>query len=166
MSLPADSPTTQTYISIGVVVYYYCGDYIASPALGSAGPVMKKICYGLALPALFVSSIIFTHLSAKYLFIRLLKNSAHLTSNSLTHWVVWLSCVGVSALSSFVIAEGVPVFDGLISLVGALFGTIMSKLRLFLLLGKTADLLFPATALQMMGTLRRCEDSILSLTAE
>lgn len=87
---------------------------------------MKRVCYGLALPALFVSSIIFTHLSAKYLFIRLLKGTSHLTSNSVTHWAVWLGSVGASALAAFVIAEGVPVFDGLISLVGALFGTIMT----------------------------------------
>lgn len=108
------------------MVYYFCGDFIASPALGSAGPLMKKICYGLALPALFVSSIIFTHLSGKYLFVRILKNSVHLTSNSVVHWAVWLGSVGTSALVAFVIAEGVPVFDGLISLVGALFGTIMT----------------------------------------
>ena len=35
---------TATYITIGVVVYYYCGSYVASPALGSAGPLLKKVC--------------------------------------------------------------------------------------------------------------------------
>jgi len=51
------------YLIIGVVVYTYCGSYVASPALGSAGPLMKKVCYGLALPGLFVSGMMVSHVS-------------------------------------------------------------------------------------------------------
>lgn len=54
---------TVLYITIGVVVYYYCGSYVASPALGSAGVLMKKICYGLALPGLIVTVMLVTHVS-------------------------------------------------------------------------------------------------------
>jgi hypothetical protein len=52
-----------TYIVIGVVVYYYCGSFVASPALGSAGVLLKKVCYGLALPGLCVSTLLFVHVS-------------------------------------------------------------------------------------------------------
>lgn len=52
---------TAVYTAIGIVVYYYCGSYVASPALGSAGNVMKKVCYGLALPGLLVSTLILIH---------------------------------------------------------------------------------------------------------
>jgi amino acid permease len=51
------------YLVIGVVVYKYCGSYVASPALGSAGPLMKKVCYSIALPGLFVTSMIVSHVS-------------------------------------------------------------------------------------------------------
>jgi formate/nitrite transporter FocA (FNT family) len=54
---------TSVYIAIGVVVYYFCGSYVASPALGSAGTLMKKVCYGLALPGLIVSTTLFVHVS-------------------------------------------------------------------------------------------------------
>lgn len=37
--------TTSTYLIIGCVVYHYVGEYIASPALGSAGTLMKKACW-------------------------------------------------------------------------------------------------------------------------
>lgn len=57
------STVTVVYIAIGIVVYYYCGSYVASPALGSAGVLMKKICYGLALPGLLVSTLILLHVS-------------------------------------------------------------------------------------------------------
>lgn len=52
---------TVTYLAISVVVYYYCGSYVASPALGSAGPLLKKICYGLALPGLIATTTINIH---------------------------------------------------------------------------------------------------------
>lgn len=49
------------YIVVGIVVYYYCGSYVSSPALGSAGPVVKKVAYGIALPGLLVTAILLTH---------------------------------------------------------------------------------------------------------
>ena len=54
---------TVVYIIIGVIVYYYCGSYVGSPALGSAGVLMKKICYGLVLPGLLVTEILYIHVS-------------------------------------------------------------------------------------------------------
>ena len=54
---------TVVYIVVGVIVYYYCGSYVASPALGSAGTLVKKVSYGLALPGLSVSAILPTHVS-------------------------------------------------------------------------------------------------------
>ncbi|WWC70826.1 uncharacterized protein I206_104778 [Kwoniella pini CBS 10737] len=110
---------------VGVVVYYYCGQFVASPALGSAGGTLKKICYGLALPGLFVTAMMFTHLPAKFLFVRLLRGSKHLTSNSPKHYIIWYSCVAGCVLFSYIIASAIPVFDGIASLVGALFGTVL-----------------------------------------
>ncbi|KAM0787036.1 hypothetical protein ACM66B_006302 [Microbotryomycetes sp. NB124-2] len=124
--LLTQSFVTLIYVVIGVVVYVFCGDEVASPALGSAGVLMQKICYGIALPALLVGSVIYTHLPAKYIFVRILRGSKHLASNSFVHWATWLSCVGGTTILAFVIAESVPVFGGLVSLVGALLGTIMS----------------------------------------
>lgn len=49
------------YIAIGVVIYYYCGSYVSSPALGSAGPVLKKVSYGFAIPGLLASTLLFIH---------------------------------------------------------------------------------------------------------
>jgi hypothetical protein len=52
------------YITVGIVVYYYCGSYVASPALGSAGPTLKKVGYGIALPGLMVSAILLLHVNS------------------------------------------------------------------------------------------------------
>lgn len=55
------STITVVYIVIGIVVYYFCGSYVASPALGSAGVTMKKVCYGLALPGLCIGTVLLCH---------------------------------------------------------------------------------------------------------
>lgn len=141
--LVCQSVVVAIYIAIGTVVYYYCGSYVASPALGSAGSTMKKLCYGIALPGLFVTTILVTHVSAldlpisyglltvaklpaKFIFIRVLRGSKHLNSNSLIHWATWLGCTFGVTVVAYIIASAIPVFDGLVSLIGALLGTLMS----------------------------------------
>ncbi|KAF5529962.1 amino acid transporter [Fusarium mexicanum] len=116
---------TLTYLVIGIIVYYYCGSYVASPALGSAGPLLKKIGYGIALPGLVVSSILSTHLVSKHFFVRILRGSKHLAANTFIHWATWLGCVCSVATTAYCIASGIPVFGGLVSLIGALLGTLM-----------------------------------------
>lgn len=120
------SGVTAVYVAVGTVVYYYCGSYVASPALGSAGVTMKKVNYGLALPGLIVSTTLLTHFPAKYIFVRALRGSKHLAINSIVHWVSWLGCTFGVAMIAYIIASAVPVFGGLIALVGALLGTLMT----------------------------------------
>lgn len=60
---------TAIYIVVGTVVYYYCGSHVASPALGSAGPLLKKISYGFALPGLCVSVVLFLHVSLRFILV-------------------------------------------------------------------------------------------------
>ncbi|CAI6069447.1 unnamed protein product [Clonostachys chloroleuca] len=117
---------TATYLTIGCVVYYFCGSYVASPALGSAGPLMKKICYGLALPGLAATTTIVIHLPSKYIFLRLMRGSKHLISNSLIHWGTWLGCTFGTTVIAYIVASAIPVFGDLVSLIGALLGTLMS----------------------------------------
>ncbi|KAM5347494.1 hypothetical protein ACJ41O_010499 [Fusarium nematophilum] len=117
---------TITYIVIGCVVYIYCGSYVATPALGSAGPLIKKICYGIALPGLLATTVLVSHFAAKYAFVRILRGSRHLSTNTVVHWGTWLGCTFTTALVAYIIASSVPIFGGLVSLVGALLGTLLS----------------------------------------
>ncbi|KAJ5369226.1 uncharacterized protein N7496_008986 [Penicillium cataractarum] len=119
------SVVTCFYLAIGIVIYYYCGSYVSSPALGSAGPVVKKVSYGFALPGLIVSTLLFVHITGKYIFVRMLKGSRHLTANTVKHWVIWLGCTFGVTIVAYIIASAIPVFGDLVSLVGALLGTPM-----------------------------------------
>lgn len=65
-------------------------------------------------------------LPAKYIFVRLLRGTKHLTSNSKTHWIVWLSCTSGSAVIAYIVASAVPIFGNLVSLIGAVFITTLA----------------------------------------
>lgn len=65
-------------------------------------------------------------LPGKYILIRVLRGSKHLAANTFVHWATWLGCTGGITVIAYLIASGIPVFGGLVSLVGALIGTLMS----------------------------------------
>lgn len=44
----------------------------------------------------------------------------------MVHWGTWLGCTSIITIISYCIASGIPVFGGLVSLVGALLGTLMA----------------------------------------
>lgn len=117
--IPVGILVGSVYLSLSMVVYYYCGQWIATPSLGSAGPLIKKVAYGIALPSLVVSAGIFNHSSAKTTFVRLLRDSEHLQSNTWQHWSLWLGLnVGFGFLA-FLAAEAIPVFNYILALAGS-----------------------------------------------
>lgn len=108
------------YLSFSLVVYRYAGKWVASPSLGSAGQTVKMVAYGIGLVGLIVSACLYLHVAAKYLFVRILRNSKHLQANTLVHWATWLSCIVGLGFLAFIIAEAVPIFNYLIALTGSL----------------------------------------------
>ena len=48
---------------IATIVYFYAGQYVATPALGTAGVLLKRISYGIALPSLIVAGVLYSHVS-------------------------------------------------------------------------------------------------------
>jgi len=111
---------TAAYLSFSLVVYRWCGQWVASPSLGSAGQKVKMIAYGIGLIGLIVSACLYLHVAAKYCFVRLLRNSRHLQANTLVHWGTWLSLTFGLASISFILAEAIPIFNYLLALTGSL----------------------------------------------
>ncbi|KAK9791687.1 putative Transmembrane amino acid transporter [Seiridium cardinale] len=114
------SIVTASYLSFSLVVYRWCGQWVASPSLGSAGDLIKKVAYGIGLIGLLVSACLYIHVAAKYIFVRILRNSIHLQKNSVVHWSVWLSCTFAMSAVAFLIASGIPIFNYLLALAGSL----------------------------------------------
>lgn len=108
------------YFVFSIVIYRYCGVWLASPAFGSAGTLWKKVSYGIALPGLIIGVGIYQHVAAKYLFVRLLRNSSHLQANTFVHWGTWLGVNFALGTLGFIVAEAVPVLNFLLGLAGSL----------------------------------------------
>ncbi|OJJ96049.1 hypothetical protein ASPACDRAFT_35577 [Aspergillus aculeatus ATCC 16872] len=116
---------TVLYLVFGLVVYRYCGKWVASPSLGSAGQTIKMVSYGVGLLGLIVTGCLYTHIGAKYTFVRILRNSRHLQDSTVTHWITWLSCTFGIATLGFILAESIPIFNYLLALLGAIvFGPV------------------------------------------
>lgn len=94
--------------------------WVASPSLGSAGPTVKKVAYGVGLVGLIVSACLYLHVAAKYCFVRILRNSKHLQANTLIHWGTWLGCTLSLAAIAFILAEAIPIFNYLLALTGSI----------------------------------------------
>jgi hypothetical protein len=69
---------------------------------------------------LIAGATICVHVAGKSLFVRILRNTHHLTSNTKTHWAVWLSCTYGTGLLGWILSEAIPFFSSLVSLIGAL----------------------------------------------
>ena len=114
------------YIAIACIMYAKVGQYIASPALGSAGRTFQIISYGIAFPGLMFSCFFLAHLAAKYALVRILRGTEHLQKNSKTHWITWTAMVAIVIAVGFVIAGAIPFFGDLLGLIGALLGSIFA----------------------------------------
>lgn len=109
----------QCYLSFAVVVYAWCGKWVSNPALGSAGDLVKKISYGIALVGLIASGAINQHIASKYVFVRVLRNSRHLQSNTITHWVAWVGITLTIGAIAFILAESITIFNYVLALAGS-----------------------------------------------
>jgi hypothetical protein len=111
---------TTSYLCFALVVYRWCGEWVASPSLGSAGHKMQIASYAVGFLGLIVSACLYLHVAAKYCFVRILRNSRHLQSNTFVHWGTWFSCVIILCAVAFILAEAIPIFNYLIALTGSL----------------------------------------------
>lgn len=114
------------YMLISVVIYYFAGPLVASPALGSASPFVTKIAFGIALPTIIVAGVVNGSVACKYIYFRIWSGTdvAHQKSfKSVGSW--YALCAGAWILS-WVLAESIPNFNLFLSLIGALFGSLFS----------------------------------------
>ncbi|KAG0160102.1 hypothetical protein PDIDSM_7629 [Penicillium digitatum] len=116
---------TTMYVVTAMVIYCYAGPDVASPALSSAGPLMKKVAYGLAIPTVIVAGVVFGHVACKYIYVRIFRGerSHHMHQKTLLATGTWVAIGLTTWTVAWVIAESIPVFNELLSLISALFGS-------------------------------------------
>ncbi|CAN8101661.1 unnamed protein product [Discula destructiva] len=111
------------YVTVSLVIYRYAGNDVASPALGSASPIIRKVAYGVALPTILIAGVIFAHVNAKYIFLRLFKGTPTLHSRGLLATGSWIGIGAATWTIAWIIAESIPVFSDLLGFVSALLAS-------------------------------------------
>jgi hypothetical protein len=111
------------YTLIGSLVYAFVGKDVQSPALLSAGPLMSRIAFGVALPVIFISGSINTNIVARYIHTHFYRHSVVRYVNTKMGWITWVSLVTVLTLLSWIVAEAIPVFSTILSLCAAIFNS-------------------------------------------
>ncbi|KAJ5871725.1 uncharacterized protein N7529_004078 [Penicillium soppii] len=111
------------YLTAAVVIYFYVGTDVQSPALNSAGPLMSKIAYGIAIPTIVGAGVVNGHIGLKYIYFRLCAKSGLMHQRNKRSIGLWIA-LGVSCwIVAWIISEAIPVFSDLNSLISALFAS-------------------------------------------
>lgn len=97
---------TTFYVVFAIVVYYYIGNEVASPAFSSLPTVWAKASYGIAIPNFLIAGSLYAHTAAKLVFVRMFRRSRHLHEHSVLGWSVWVGLIVVANGAAFVLAVG------------------------------------------------------------
>ena len=109
------------YTITGAVIYAFVGQDVQSPALLSAGSMVKRVAFGIALPVIFISGSINTVVLGRMVHGRIFKNSPIRFINTKMGWITWLVLITIITWLAFVIAEVIPFFSDLLSISSSLF---------------------------------------------
>ena len=96
------------YLIVAVVVAYYAGPDVDSPALSSATGVVRKVAWGIAIPTIVIAGVIYGHVASKYIYVRLFRGTKHLSSNSFFARATWAGIALGLWFVAWILAERYP----------------------------------------------------------
>jgi hypothetical protein len=119
---------TALYTLVALVIYYYAGPDVASPALSSADPTFARVAYGVAAPTIVVAGVIAGLLASKRIqeWVWTRKRgepNSRDEASARAQWVSWVGIVAGLWATAFVIANVLPFFSELLAFIAALSGT-------------------------------------------
>lgn len=132
------------FIVPAIVGYHYLGQYAEAPAFGSLQENYKKISFAFVIvPTLVIGggflsiflprtaanlsslirfqTAIYSNVSSKYIYQRIMGNSKHAHSNTIIGWGVWTGVVVAVWGIAFIFGEVIPSMGDFLSLLGAAF---------------------------------------------
>lgn len=107
---------------VGSIVYVYTGNqYMTAPAFGSLESLYKKVSFSFMVPTLIFLGVLYASVSARFIFFRIFENSHHKNEHTVLGWSVWAFILLITWVLAFIIAEVIPFFSDLLSLMSSLF---------------------------------------------
>ncbi|KAL3478878.1 transmembrane amino acid transporter protein-domain-containing protein [Aspergillus californicus] len=111
------------YLIAGIVIYYFAGADVKSPALGSISPLVSKIAYGIALPTIIIAGVINGHIACKSIYTRVFAGTDRMHKRDVMAVGSWIGIAVGLWVVAWIIATAIPVFSSLLSLMTALFAS-------------------------------------------
>lgn len=111
------------YVLVGSLIYVFGGQYTTSPALTMTSHPVSTTAYALAYVTIIVSGVVAVNVGAKLLYVMLLRDSPLLTSGSWKAQLWWVGIVLGMWIVGWVLAELIPFFNSLLTIVSSLFST-------------------------------------------
>ena len=123
------------YIIVAVVIYYYAGADVTSPALGSAGSTISKVAYGIALPTvrrppirldsrklikhvkIVIAGVLNGHIAAKQIYVRIFGGTPRIHKRDWIATGSWIAIVVAIWVLAWIIGEAIPIFGNLLGLI-------------------------------------------------
>lgn len=108
---------------VGSIVYAYTGtQYMTAPAFGSIGnEVYLKVSFSFMIPTIIFLGVLYASVSARFIFFRFFNNTRHMGNHTVLGWAAWAGILAVLWLLAFIVAEVIPFFSDLLSLMSSLF---------------------------------------------
>ncbi|CEO59721.1 hypothetical protein PMG11_04386 [Penicillium brasilianum] len=85
--------------------------------LGSAGPLISRIAYGVALPTIVIAGVINSHVAAKSIYIRIFAGTDRMHKSDFVAVGTWVRLTVCLWIVAWIIAEVIPVFNSLLTLI-------------------------------------------------
>jgi len=73
------------------------------------------------IPTLIFLGVLYASVSARFVFFRVFEGTRHKTSHTVIGWVSWAAILAATWILAFIIAEVIPFFSDLLSLMSSLF---------------------------------------------
>ena len=108
---------------VGTVIYVYVGsNYMTTPAFGSLGNTLyEKISFSFMIPTIIFLGVLYASVSSRFIFNNIFIGTRHMGEHTVLGWVSWAAILGCTWVLAFIIAEVIPFFPDLLSLMSSLF---------------------------------------------
>lgn len=108
---------------VGSIIYAYTGtNYNTAPAFGSLGnELYKKVSFSFMIPTIIFLGVLYASVSARFVYFRIFAGTRHLGSHTVVGWASWAGLLAITWIFAFIIAEVIPFFSDLLSLMSSLF---------------------------------------------
>lgn len=108
---------------VGAIVYAYTGtNYNTAPAFGSLGnETFLKVSFSFMIPTIIFLGVLYASVSARFIFFRFFSKTRHMGNHTVLGWASWAGILAILWILAFIVAEVIPFFSDLLSLMSSLF---------------------------------------------